>query len=113
MRVTGNRVHDRAGTGIALRTPVQTWIVKENVVQDVGVGIAIEGRGAAERVAVDNNEVLDVATNAGANTAFGIVLTRATSAAARRQHRRARRPGFDRRGRARGPARVRDRATCA
>jgi Family of unknown function (DUF6519) len=81
VRVTGNRVHDRSGTGIALRTPVQTWIVKENVVQDVGVGIAIEGQGAAERVAVDNNEVLDVATNEGADTAFGIVLTRATSAA--------------------------------
>jgi hypothetical protein len=81
VRVTGNRVHDRSGTGIALRTPVQTSIVKENVVQDVGVGVAIEGQGAAERVAVDNNEVLDVATNEGANTAFGIVLTRATSAA--------------------------------
>src|SRR5262245_24673981 len=81
VRITGNRVHDRSGTGIALRTPVQTWIVKENVVQDVGVGIAIEGQGAAERVAVDNNEVLDVASNEGAATAFGIVLTRATSAA--------------------------------
>jgi hypothetical protein len=81
VRITGNRVHDRAGTGIALRTPVVTWMVKENVVQDVGVGIAIEGQGAAERVAVDNNEVLDVAANESASTAFGIVLTRATSAA--------------------------------
>jgi len=80
VRITGNRVHDRSGTGIALRTPVQTWMVKENIVQDVGVGIAIEGQGAAERVAVDNNEVFDVASNEGATTAFGIVLTRASSA---------------------------------
>ena len=35
-------------------------MVKQNVVTDVGAGIAIEGKGAAERVAVDNNQVLDV-----------------------------------------------------
>jgi len=81
VRITGNRVHDRSGTGIALRTAVRTWMVKENVVADVGAGIAIEGRGAAERVAVDNNELFDIAANEGASTAFGIVLTRATSVA--------------------------------
>jgi hypothetical protein len=80
-RITGNRVYDRSGTGIALRTAVRTFMVKENVVADVGTGIAIEGQGAAERVAVDNNEVFDVAAGeTGPDSALGIVLTRATAA---------------------------------
>ena len=81
VRITGNRVHDRAGTGIALRTPVHTWMVKENVVAGVGAGIAIEGKGSAEHVAVDNNQVLDVdAAREGAEAVFGILLTRVVSA---------------------------------
>jgi hypothetical protein len=80
VRITGNRVHDRSGTGIALRTAVRTWIVKENVVTNVGEGIAIEGRGSAEHVAVDNNQVLDVdAARESASAVFGILLTRAAS----------------------------------
>ena len=83
VRITGNRVHDRSGTGIALRTAVRTFMVKENVVADVGAGIAIEGQGSAERVAVDNNEVLDVVgAREGAAPSLGILLLRATSVAA-------------------------------
>ena len=81
VRITGNRVHDRTGTGIALRTPVRTFMVKENVLARVGAGIAIEGKGSAERVAVDNNEVFDVAAREGADTPFGMVLARAESIA--------------------------------
>jgi len=81
--VIGNRVNDRTGTGIALRTRVRTWMVKQNIVSGVGSGIAIEGHGAAERVAVDNNEVFDVAVGieGGQDAAFGIALTRARSIA--------------------------------
>jgi hypothetical protein len=80
VRITGNRVHDRSGTGIALRTAVRTFMVKENVVAGVGAGIAIEGQGSAERVAVDNNEVLDVAgAREGAAASLGILLLRAAS----------------------------------
>jgi hypothetical protein len=81
VRITGNRVHDRSGTAIALRTRVRTFIVKENVVADVGAGIAIEGQGAAERVAVDNNQLFDVgaAEQEGAETAIGILLMGAAS----------------------------------
>ncbi|MEP6811425.1 MAG: DUF6519 domain-containing protein [Actinomycetota bacterium] len=83
VRITGNRVHDRAGTAIALRTGVRSFIVKENVAENVGAGIAIEGRGLAERVAVDNNEIFDVVgTREGAGSAVGILLMRATSIAA-------------------------------
>jgi hypothetical protein len=81
VRVTGNRVHDRTGTGIALRTPVRTFMVKQNILTRVGAGIAIEGKGSAERVAVDNNELYDVAAREEADTPFGIVLLRAESMA--------------------------------
>ena len=80
VRITGNRVHDRTGTGIALRTAVRTFMVKENVIDGAAAGIAIEGRGVAERVAVDNNEVLDVATTQDATLPIGIIVLRATSA---------------------------------
>jgi hypothetical protein len=81
VRITGNRVHDRSGTGIALRTAVRTWIVKENVVADVGAGIAVEGEGSAERAAVDNNQVLDVAgARESRDAALGILLVQAASA---------------------------------
>jgi hypothetical protein len=77
VRITGNRVHDRTGTGISLRTTVQTLLVKENVVSRAGAGILIESDGSAERASVDNNEVLDVeATREGANAAVGIGLMR-------------------------------------
>ncbi|HEY7537038.1 MAG TPA: DUF6519 domain-containing protein [Gaiellaceae bacterium] len=80
VRVTGNRVHGRGGTGIALRTAVRTWIVKQNVVAEVGAGIAIEAQGSAERVAIDNNEVLDVAVaQTGLGASLGIVVLRAAS----------------------------------
>jgi hypothetical protein len=71
VRITGNRVHDRAGTGIALRTAARTFIVKQNVLATVGYGIAIEEKGAAHRVAVEDNEVFDVATGEG-STGFGL-----------------------------------------
>jgi hypothetical protein len=81
VRVTGNRVHDRTGTGIALRTPVRTFMVKQNVLSSVGAGIAIEGHGAAERVAIDNNEVLDVAAGIeGGGPVSGIAVAHADSA---------------------------------
>jgi hypothetical protein len=82
VRITGNHVQDRAGAGIVLRTPVLTWIAKANVVQNVGTGIEIAANGQAERVAVDNNEVLDVAPSAaGADGVFGIAITQVTGSA--------------------------------
>jgi hypothetical protein len=58
--------------------------VKENVLATVGAGIAIEGQGAAERAALLNNEVLDVAPGDGEparDSALGIFVARAGSAA--------------------------------
>jgi hypothetical protein len=79
VRIAGNRVHDRSGSGIALRTAVQTLVVAENVVARSGAGIAIEGDGAAERVTVDDNHVLDVEAGRDADGAVGIGLVRAQS----------------------------------
>jgi hypothetical protein len=83
VRITGNRVHDRSGTGISLRTAVTSWIVAQNVVANVGAGILVEGKGSAERLAVESNEVLDVASIdvSGAPLSAGILVLHAGSAA--------------------------------
>ncbi len=84
VRITGNRVHDRSGTGIALRTGVRTFVVKQNVLATVGAGIAIEAQGAAERAALHNNEVLDVVpaeAEGRLESALGIFVSRVSSAA--------------------------------
>jgi hypothetical protein len=73
VRVAANRVSDRSGTGIALRAPVLTWHVDDNIIERAGTGIAIEGGGSAERVVVEGNEVLGAAT--------GILLAGGTSLA--------------------------------
>ncbi len=82
VRVTGNQIHDRAGTGIALRTSVLSFMVKQNVLATVGHGIAIEEKGEAEQVALEDNEVLDVGTSEPPiGYALGIYLSNSGSAA--------------------------------
>jgi Family of unknown function (DUF6519)/Right handed beta helix region len=82
VRITGNRVNQRAGRGIALRTAVRTFMVKQNILDGVGHGIMIEGKGQAERVAVENNEVYDVGIQGDAlGFGAGISVNHATSAA--------------------------------
>ena len=82
VRITGNRVNERAEVGIALRTAVQTFMVKQNILDGVGHGIMIQGKGQAERVAIENNEVFDVGIQ-GDSLGFGagISVSHATSAA--------------------------------
>ncbi len=82
VRILGNRVHDRSGAAISLRTPVSTFTVKHNVLSEAGAGIVFADRGAAQQVAIENNELIDVATRDGSGrAAFGILVTRAGSAA--------------------------------
>jgi hypothetical protein len=80
--IVGNRVHDREGTAIAVRTRVRTLLVKQNVLTSVFAGIAIEDRGAAERVAIDNNDISDVALAAegSRDAVIGIAVTHVESA---------------------------------
>src|SRR5918992_2504720 len=82
VRITGNRVHRRAGTGVSLRTPVRTFMVKQNILAEVGSGIGVELKGQAERVAVENNEVFDVAAGEGeSGFPIGIFVRNSLSAA--------------------------------
>jgi Family of unknown function (DUF6519)/Right handed beta helix region len=82
VRITGNRVNERAGVGIALRTAVLTFMVKQNILDGVGHGIMIQGKGQAERVAIENNEVFDVGLQGDAlGFGVGISVGQATSAA--------------------------------
>lgn len=82
VRITGNRVSERAQSGIALRTAVRTFMVKQNVVDGAGYGIIVQGKGQAERIAVENNEVFDIGLQ-GDTLGFGvgISLNHAVSAA--------------------------------
>jgi Family of unknown function (DUF6519)/Right handed beta helix region len=82
VRITGNRINERAQTGIALRAPVQTFMVKQNVLDGVGYGIIVQGKGQAERIAVENNEVFDIGVQGDAlGFGVGISLNHALSAA--------------------------------
>lgn len=82
VRITGNRIHDRRGTGIALRRAVRGIMIKQNVVAGAAHGIAVEGRAAAERVAIENNEVSDIGGHEQeTQRAFGIFVARAGAVA--------------------------------
>ena len=82
VRINANRVHDAAGTAISLRTRVATFMVKHNVVTATGAGIVVEGKGAAEHVAIEDNELIDIAPGEqGDESAFAILVGRAGSAA--------------------------------
>ena len=74
VRITGNRVSRRGGTAIVLRTEVRSWIVKQNVVEQVGGGIAVDGKGRAETMAIENNVVNDVVAARGDDSAVGIAV---------------------------------------
>ncbi|HEY7873661.1 MAG TPA: DUF6519 domain-containing protein [Actinomycetota bacterium] len=82
VRITGNRVQDMPGVGIALRAPVVSFMVKQNVLTDIGTGIATERRGRADSVAIENNEVTDVAEGVEESpSAVGITVSNADSVA--------------------------------
>lgn len=82
VRINANRVQDAGGTAISLRTQVVTFMVKHNVITGTGAGILVAGKGAAEHVAVEDNDLLDIAPGEeGDESAFAILVGRAASAA--------------------------------
>jgi hypothetical protein len=74
VRILANRI-DRMGTAIALDTSVSTLTISQNVINETQTGIEIGEGGSARHIAIDNNELLGVAT-AESNTAsaFGIFV---------------------------------------
>jgi hypothetical protein len=80
VRITGNRIRDRSGSGIALRTSVRTFMVKQNVIETAGMGIVIDMKGDAEHAAIENNELFDIAAGLDTGIAVGVALFSCTSA---------------------------------
>jgi hypothetical protein len=57
VRITGNRIYDRDGTGIRLTSAVRSFVVKQNVIDGATDGIVIMDNASAERVSIENNQV--------------------------------------------------------
>jgi len=77
-RIIGNRVLGLKGDGIAIRVPLGSAMIKQNVIEGVsGHGIAMEGKGSAVRLSIENNQLIDVAGVDRAPFLAGIHLVRA------------------------------------
>jgi hypothetical protein len=60
--VLGNRIRGVRGHGIAIRTRVDSGMIKHNVIAETGGGgIVMEGDGAAGSLVVENNQLLGIA----------------------------------------------------
>lgn len=80
VRVTGNRISRRGGAGIVLLTAVETWMVKQNVIDQAGAGITIDAKGRATSVAIENNQIVDIVASGRATSAVGISVAHVESA---------------------------------
>jgi hypothetical protein len=61
-QILGNRIRNVRGHGIAIRTRVNSGMIKHNIIADVGGGgIVMEGDGQAGVLVVENNQLLNVA----------------------------------------------------
>jgi hypothetical protein len=64
-QVLGNRIRGMPGNGIAIRTRVNSGMIKHNVIAETGGGgIVMEGDGEAGQLVVENNQLLDIARSA-------------------------------------------------
>src|SRR5262249_956192 len=61
-QILANRVLDMTGAGIAIRTSVNSGMIKMNVLAGLGTGgIVMEDGGRAGNLVVENNQLLDIA----------------------------------------------------
>jgi hypothetical protein len=67
--VLGNRVTGISGTALLVAAPIDSAIVKHNILQDVGAGIVFESRSPSATLAIENNTLTNVAPTANAPTA--------------------------------------------
>lgn len=61
--ITGNRIANMYGTGIAVRTFVGSAMIKQNIIERTGRGIAFTDAGSARQLSIENNQLLDIASN--------------------------------------------------
>jgi hypothetical protein len=60
-QVLANRIRGVKGHGIAIRTRVNSGMIKHNVIAETGGGgIVMQGEGSAGRLVVENNQLLDI-----------------------------------------------------
>ncbi len=60
--ITGNRIADLSeGTGIAVRTALGSAMIKQNMIERTRRGIAFTAAGAATRLSIENNHLVDIA----------------------------------------------------
>ncbi|MGK2914184.1 MAG: DUF6519 domain-containing protein [Porticoccaceae bacterium] len=60
--ITGNRIADLpAGAGIAVRTALGSAMIKQNMIERTRRGIAFTAAGAATRLSIENNHLVDIA----------------------------------------------------
>lgn len=70
--ITGNRIADMQGTGIAVRTALGSALIKQNMIERMRRGIVFSAAGAAEHLSIENNQLLEIA--AGFNPAAESVV---------------------------------------
>lgn len=60
--ILSNRLTGLSGRGIAIRHPIRSAIIKQNVIRRCGTGgIVMEAESAAESLVIDNNELVEIA----------------------------------------------------
>ena len=59
--ITGNRIADMQGTGIAVHTALGSALIKQNVIERTRRGIVFGGAGAAAHLSIENNHLLEIA----------------------------------------------------
>lgn len=76
LQIAGNRVSDRGGTGIDVRTSIRSGLIVDNVITTVGTGIMLSGRASAEDLRLAGNTVREVTgLRDGAQTVWGIAIS--------------------------------------
>ena len=81
-QVFDNRIFGPSGAGIAVRTRIRSAMIKGNIIERTGEGIVFEDKGTADAIAVENNQLIDIAPAANSADAApaGVRVINARSA---------------------------------
>lgn len=61
--ITGNRIANMQGTGIAVRTALGSAMIKQNIIARTRRGIIFTGAGAAKHLSIHNNHLTNIAVD--------------------------------------------------